>query len=460
MAKTTRPCMLELQTDQEKMSARLKLVLDDNGQSLTPDDLKEWLAGNQVKSGVMMDKIEEMVEHDIYGVAVEVAKGKEAVKGADGYFIFYVDNQEENKGPKELENGAVEYVRTNEYRIVKEGQLLAEYVPATNGEYGFTIENGMRTPTRGKELSPLKGKGFRIEEGQYFATITGKFERTDRDMYITSFLEIHGDIDINYGHINFQGDVSIRGDVRSNLMIRATGDIEIKGHVGNCFIEAGKNLTIQNGVQGKFSGRLKAGGDITSKFFENVRVEAGGDINVKTVLHSQLKAKGKIKVEGRDSLVLGGSLHAIQGMELSEVGNKNEISALLSAGVWPEVLEKSVSLAESIEKVEEELDLLTRSAARMEKMMLKGNNHDAARKHQKIIQVKILKATELKQLQDEKLRNDALIQSGSDSQIIIQNVIYPGNKVEIAGIGTLVKEELKHAKFEVRDGNLEASLLY
>ncbi|MCI8509388.1 MAG: DUF342 domain-containing protein [Lachnospiraceae bacterium] len=460
MEQRTKACVPELQMDTEGMTARLKLHPNVTGQKFTVNELKDWLIYKNVKTGIVEDALHDMVVQGIYGIFMEVARGKEPVKGKDGHFIFYVKNPENEKGPKELDNGEVEYVHTKEYTIVEEGDLLAEYVPATNGEYGYTIDNTMRVPMRGKELPRLKGRGFRIEEGKYYAAAHGKVEITEIGMQVTNLLEIPGDLDINYGHVKFDGDVYIRGDVKSGMEIKAAGNVDIKGHVGNCVIEAGKNITINNGMQGKFSGRLKAGGNITCKFFENSKAVAGGDITVRSVLHSNLAAEGKIKVEGRESIVLGGSVYAVRGMEISEAGNQMEVPTKLAAGVLPAMMKRNAELLAMIKKVEEEVELLDKSARIMERITHTKVAKETANRRRKIIQAKIIKATELKKYKEEKLRSEELINSGKKARITVEKIIFPGCMVEISGNRIEIKEQIKHVKFVLKDGNIEAALLY
>ncbi|MGN0437521.1 MAG: DUF342 domain-containing protein [Lachnospiraceae bacterium] len=460
MALVTNPCIPEISLSSDMMSAKLKLHLDDNGQQLSVDDLVEILGSRNVKTGIDRDALTRMIEHNIYEIFVEVAKGKAPVKGKDGYFIFHVSQPEEQKGPKILEDGSVEYVHTTEYTIVEEGDLLAEYVHATGGEYGYTIDNAMRTPMRGKELPCIKGKGFRIEDDKYYSVAHGRIDFTETSIHITNLLEVSGDVDISYGHIQFDGDVYIRGDVKSGMMVRASGNIDIKGHVGNCYIEAGKNLTLNNGMQGKFSGKLKAGGDITCKFFENSQAEAGGNITLKNSMNSKISAEGKVLVEGKEAVVLGGSVHAIQGMEITEAGNENEISTTLVAGVLQETMARDVELTHLIEKVEGEVDLLDRSAHILDRMAKTKATQENSARRMKIIQAKVIKSTELKKYKDEKMRSEALIASGKDACIVVNNTIHPGCRVNIAGSGVDVNRPMKHVKFVLRDGNVEANLLF
>lgn len=460
MAFITKPCIPEISLATDMMSAKLKLHLDEKGQQLSKEDLMELLAVRDVKAGIDHDAINRMIEHSIYDIFVEVARGKASVKGKDGYFVFHVEPPKEQKGPKILEDGSVEYVRTSEYAIVNEGDLLAEYVHATNGEYGYTIDNAMRVPMKGKECGCLKGKGFRIEGDKYFAAVHGRVEFTETSIHITNLLDVKGDVDISYGHIQYDGDVYIHGDVKSGMMVQASGNVEVRGHVGSCYIEAGKDLILANGMQGKFTGKLKAGGDIYCRFFENSQAQAGGNITLRNVMNSKISAEGKVLVEGKEAVVLGGSIHAIQGMEISEAGNENEISTTLVAGVLRETMVRDAELQTMIKKVEGEVELLDRSARILERMAkTKATNENSARR-MKIVQAKIIKSTELRRYQEEKIRSEAMIESGKDANIIINNTIHPGCHVHIAGSGVDVKQPLKHVKFVLRDGDIEVNLLY
>lgn len=460
MEMRTKSCSMDITLAEDKMSAGVKLCPDAAGSQWTLEDMEKELNRKGICSGIDREALCRMLEHDLYGIEVEVAKGKPPVKGTDGYFVFHVEEPTEEKQPKEMEDGSVEYIHTTQYAIVNEGDLLAEYIPATAGENGWRLDGTVCPAVKGKELLPMKGKGFRVENNRYYAVKHGKVEITGRTLVITNMLEVKGDVDINYGHIQFDGDVYIRGDVKSGMMIRATGNVEIRGHVGNCYIEAGKDLILSNGMQGKFSGRLKAGGNITCKFFENSQARAEGNITLRTAMNSKLTANGKVTIEGKGAAVIGGSVYAVQGMELAQAGNENEISTLLVAGVMPETTQKNTQLIQQIKKVQEEIDLLERSGRILDRMKKSNATLENSDRRRKIIQAKIIKTTELKTCQNEKVKVEALLQRGQDAEIIVHNVIYPGCRVEIAGCGMDMKEKVKHIRFVLQDGRVEGKLLY
>lgn len=456
----TKLCVPEVRISEDRMSAKMKICLKDNGRRWTVEELKQLIESNNVKTEIIESAICNAIQNEIYDISIEVSKGKQSVPGKDGYFVYHVTMPDVEDAPKEMEDGSVEYVKTASYIIVEKGDLIAEYIPATNGEYGYTVEYNMLAPKKGKDLPKLRGKGFYCEDDKYYAATHGMVEITERGFRITNLLEVNGNVDINYGHIDFDGDVNIRGEVQSGMKVCATGNIEVKGHVGACVIEAGKNIIVHGGMQGKYTGKMIAGGDIECKFFENSQITAKGNIVVHSSIHSQLEAEGKVIAAGKNSGVLGGSIHAVCGMELTEVGNDTELETLIVAGVLPDTLHKDAELRDLIKKTASEVELLDRSAKVMERMVNPQLTNETNNRRMKIIQAKVIKQAELKKYQMEKAQIEALIQSGQNAQIVVQKTIYSGCHVKIADSGITVKQELKHVKFVLRDGIIEAALLY
>ena len=67
-------------------------------------------------------------------------------------------------------------------------------------------------------------------------------------------------------------------------------DIEIKGSVGKCLLDAEGDINIKQGVMGKLGGTIKAGGSIWAKFLEQVNVVADKNVFVQDgIMHCQVK---------------------------------------------------------------------------------------------------------------------------------------------------------------------------
>lgn len=57
-------------------------------------------------------------------------------------------------------------------------------------------------------------------------------------------------MDLSTGNIDFEGSVQVNGNVSSNFVIRAGGNVIISGVVEGAYIEAGGNIIIARGMNG------------------------------------------------------------------------------------------------------------------------------------------------------------------------------------------------------------------
>lgn len=73
-------------------------------------------------------------------------------------------------------------------------------------------------------------------------------------------LDISGDVDLNIGNIDFNGDVNITGNVITGVTIRAMGSIYIGGYVEGAVIKSNKDIVLNKGVNANGSDRLKPKG--------------------------------------------------------------------------------------------------------------------------------------------------------------------------------------------------------
>ena len=266
------------------MSATLCLYMPVNGEDtdglFTYDEVISELSANGVKMGIDDAMLHKMIDEQIYNTNVIIAQGKQMENGEDGRYEFFFDLDVNGK-PTVRSDGSVDYMNLKLFESVKEGQLLAKYYHPTKGVFGFDVKGKLLTPKPGKPKSVLRGKGFKVSEDgdEYYAAISGKVEYRNYDLRVIDLLEIDGDVDLNTGNIDFDGDVNIKGNVITGLRINAIGSIYISGHVEGAIITTQKDLILQGGINANGVGKVYAKGNITGKFFENAEVYAEGDIN-------------------------------------------------------------------------------------------------------------------------------------------------------------------------------------
>ena len=231
----------------DKMTATLDLVKPREGQSYTVKQLILLLNSNGVKQGINQDVLQQMIDNQLYYTATTVAQGKVPRDGQDGRYQFYF-RVGKSATPKVLPDGTVDYLNMDLFESVTVGQVVAEYIPATNGEYGYTVAGDLMTPKKGANLPPLRGSGFTVSEDkkQYISILNGKVElKDDGKLEISNIYNITGNLDISIGNVRFDGDVYVSGNVTAGLSIMAKGNVVIDGTVESVNIRSGGDVILR-----------------------------------------------------------------------------------------------------------------------------------------------------------------------------------------------------------------------
>ncbi len=417
-------------------------VLDDMVSELT-----EYLHDNGVWAGIIESIEEKIFREKMFHCEVIVAKGVLPVDGVDGWYEYKFQLEHDNK-PKINEDGSVNYWNISLIEKVEQGQVIAVYQPAVQGNDGVNVRGNRLQGHRGKELAPLRGRGFgRKDDGiTYVATMDGKIEYVNNIISISNVYEISKDVDLSTGNIDFRGDVVVHGAVRSGATIKATGNITIDGQVEVAQISAGKDLVLRSGMQGGDKSSVKAGGNIMAKFFEHTNVWAGGDIQADTLLSSEVYSGGKIMLQGRRGIIIGGSVCALSGIETVEAGNKLEVPTVIVTGVDKIVLQKKALLEKSLRESEAQLEKLDVGLAHLEKLNIANDPRRI-----QLLRSKIQLTAEIKKVKmDLDAANDE-IRRASGSSISVYKSLYPGVRLSIDNTIKNIKYE-EYAVMYKNDG--------
>ena len=134
-------------------------------ESYTVSDVTEALQASGVVYGIQEDKIQEAIDKQIYNEEVLIAEGDKPEDGVAGYYEYKFD-MNFSKQPKVHPDGSVDYWSIKMVEIVTEGQEIAVYHPAVPGVDGMDVKGKPLLAKRGRDLVPLRGKGFeRSEDG-------------------------------------------------------------------------------------------------------------------------------------------------------------------------------------------------------------------------------------------------------------------------------------------------------
>lgn len=220
---------------------------------LKKEDVISKLAELRIKHGIDASLIERACQATEEGM-YKIVTATEPIEGKNGEVSFLVEVDEKMMGPKELENGTVDFRETTYIPTIEEGTVFAKIDPPEEGQEG---KNVLGEPIPAPKVYPIlvrtgKGATYLEEDRQLVATLSGRPEvKRQGHMIRASVLPkfIHsGDVDVSTGNIRFTGDVDIHGQVDENMIVEADGDIFIKGNVSNSFVHAGNTVRIKQNV--------------------------------------------------------------------------------------------------------------------------------------------------------------------------------------------------------------------
>lgn len=436
------------------MTAWMRLEPLPDGALPDADDCRNALRNAGIKQGIITENLNKVINNCLYYQEYLIAEGRAAVDGADGFFEFLVNTQVEAK-PTELPDGSVDYSNIELFIPVEKGQLLVRYHAATAGNFGFLINGQLMNPKRGKDLVPMKGKGFELSEDQkdYTAAYDGYVDCSGGQLNVSRVFTVKGDLDMTVGNIHFSGDVEIKGDVAKGMLVEAGGSVIIGGHVGGASIVAGENIILKGGMQGEGIGRLKAGGNIEGKFVEASQIICNGDLMANYLLNCKAKVNGRITIAGRKGAVIGGNVQAIRGITAAEIGNPAELPTVVIAGPGEEINQQLTELKKQLCKVDEELLVLSRGKQQIEEspQPIRDRNQSI---YEKTIQAINMKQAEREETLQRERELSNLVFDGQRARIVVTNLVYAGVTATVFMKSCAIKSSYHNVSFAILDDQI------
>ena len=443
---------IHIVVSEDKMNVTLSITQPSNDAVIGVRDVMRALREYDVKQGIKKDVIKKMTDEKLYFTDMIVAEGKPAVRGEDGHFEYHF-RKEVKSEPKILPNGSVDYKGIELFETVEKGQVIADYISATAGEFGYDVQGNIITPERGQELPALKGKGFYITEDkkQYIADLTGIIEWVDDEtIEIRNVYVVNGNVDLSVGNINFDGDVDISGDVESGFMISASGNVSIGGNCEACSIFAGRDILIKGGVQGRGESEINAGGVIIGQFFESCKIRCEGNVTCTYLLNCDTVSEGFLKVAGRRGVIIGGHTVAKTGIECFGIGNIAESKSIVEVGVGDGDSKAYQELMNRCEKIQKDIATLEEGIDKIMAMPERDEKVDAF--YDQLTKALYTQKNELKVVLEEREIRVYKMSEQQNAQIEVKGTVYPGTRVFISAVPYFVQDTLKNIIFVKENG--------
>jgi uncharacterized protein (DUF342 family) len=431
---------------QDGMSATLMLPSTLEDESVyTYEEVEKALLQANVTYGLDEETIHRMVDAKIYDTEMTIAQGNPAQDGVDGVYHFHFSTELTGK-PQIKEDGSIDYYNVKLFETVEKGDVLADYELPTKGEPGCKVTGNVVPPKPGKPLPQLHGKGFTMSnDGQFYtADLDGKIEYHNYNLVILPILEISGDVDLNVGNIDFNGDVKISGNVISGIQIKARGSITIDGYVEGASIISEENIIFNKGVNLKKNGIIKAKGDITAEFLENALVQTDGNVQAGYILNSTVIACGTVVVKGRKGVIHGGDVTGIMGVDAGSTGTPTYAPSIIQVGPTRRLRREYAELLMNLKEINTTIDTLDAVMEKYNQIRSVAPEKIDMETYKKVLQSCVIKKTEKSEC-ELKIKNVYdLIRKSGRSVVRVKKVLYPGTRIFIDDKLFEAREELSH----------------
>ena len=446
---------------EDEMEAWLYLMPPEPDITYEKQNLIDYLERHGVVDGLHQSNLSAMIKKRVYNREILIARGREVQEGADGYFE-YLFTPEEYGVPKIREDGTVDYTNMTALHNVKAGDKVAVYHQAIQAIDGVTVLGTVMKGKLYRDLPPMRGKGIRREEDEYYAQNDGKIEVKDGKIDIQNVHEISGDVDMIIGKVEFFGDIVIYGNVEEGVTIRAGRNIEIHGSTSLANLYAGGDIVLSRGIQGGNKSKVSARGSVFADFIEHTTVEAGGSVQANIIMNSQIYAKDKVIATGKKGTIIGGYIDAIKGVECINAGNDVELRTVIHCGYEANAHERLLQIKRKETEIKTKLADLVDSmteALRIKRLQGSATPPETEKKLAEWNKMKDQYFVELDDVDKDRASLEDLIEKSRGAEIKIDGNIYRGVVLCINAEQMMIERNTMFMKYNANKGVIEGSVI-
>lgn len=452
---------MQISSDNMQVTVRF-FPASETGKRLTFDEFLKDLRFRHVTSGIRMDVLQDHFQSEgMYCTDLVVAMGREPRHGTDAQ-IEYFFNTDVHAQPEMKDDGSVDYFNLNIINHCQQGDVLARIIPADEGDYGVDVMGNRIKPREVKKAALKYSNNIELSEDRMSISskVNGHVMLVEDKVFVSDVYEVEN-VGLSTGNIEFEGSVQVNGNVTSNYVVKAQGNVIINGIVEGAHIWAGGNIIIARGMNGMAKGTLRAGGNIVAKFIENAKAQADGYINAGSILHSDATAGTEIVVSGKRGFITGGRVQAAKKIEVKTLGAVLGAPTIVEVGVSPKVKAEYMQVQKEITELVRDIKNAQPVITNFAEKRAKGVRFSEE-------QLKYVKqaADTLKTKKEELEKKNALMHElqmafnpKEKACVKVSGEVYPGTTIIIGEVSMNVQTTYQYCRFERIDGDVKMTAL-
>ncbi|MGA1192005.1 MAG: DUF342 domain-containing protein [Bdellovibrionota bacterium] len=330
--------------------------------------LLEHIDERFIDYAVLSDVVRGLKEHTLIEQR-RVAKGVLPKKGANGRIVYLKRrlSKDPYREPSEAQDVEISMRDLRLFENIHAGEAVARIYHPKEGLPGMSVFGKELLAAPGDPVKVTLEKGSLIQESgekeglsydRIIAQVDGYLEVQGSRLAIKEEFVVPGNLNAEFGSIDFIGSVHIKGDVLAGYGISADKGIKIGGSVNRT------ELRSQNGpieIAGRFfgegSGRIVSGHNVTVKSIQSATVDARGDVFIKEEARNAT-IRTRSTLQAPTAHILGGKCFVVAGALVGEFGSTEEIPTDILLGSDTEVSEEYQVLLLRIDEHEKGLELI------------------------------------------------------------------------------------------------------
>ena len=296
-----------------------------------------------------------------------VARGTACRNGRDGTVTFSFETGTEPVYT-EKDDGSIDIRETHIARSVQQGTEIATIVPHVDPVPGKDVSGKVISAPRVRKVVLKAGKNVEVSKDglHFFAQKNGRPILEADKVSISEIFSIQGNLDLSVGNIDFDGVVEIGGDVEDGFMVKASRSIIIHGLVSACCLEAGLDIQVMGGCNGKGQSLITCGGNFEARYINEASIRCKGDVRIKNeIVNSSVTSLGRVVV--KTGSIRGGTVIAKKGIECHDVGSDMGVKTVLVPGQNYELNEKCTEIDSRIIEINNEMSTIGKRIAPLTK---------------------------------------------------------------------------------------------
>jgi len=371
-----------LEISADMMSVYLSLSPPDGGRAKALEVLND-IRARGIVHGIMHEKLRSAISAGSC-TKLLIAQGTPPVQGEPAHFESLLDAgknaQEEGEDAEEEEDdddAIISYADLSHMLLIHVGEAVMRRIPTSVGLPGMNVKGEDVLPAPVPEVTFNKDcSGTEISADNpdlLIAAIAGQPALINNGVRINPVVTVE-DVDLSTGNIDFPGTVKVKGDVKTGMRLRVTGDIFVQGTVEAADLEAGGNIFVTGGIIGLSetqagatpaqASRIKCGGTVQALFAESAVIEAGDSIMIAgNARLCEMRAGNQIivgKTNPKLGQIIGGRAQATMLIKAIGMGAPTGNLTKIQVGLDPYLEEKLHATELEFQKKLDELDRIVK----------------------------------------------------------------------------------------------------